>query len=310
MRVTSSTYTNLVLNSSQSEQQQLATLQQQISTGNTVQFASDDPLAYEQASQTQSSLAQLNAYTAAANQATTLTSANNQAMTSLHQLVAQASELATSVTSTMSTSQMQAVGTQITALLSQITSITNQKAPDGTYLFGGTSNQPPINTSTGTYNSAANGQTNTIEVQPGNAVQTGIVAGGSGTPPSDGFLYDSSTGVDVLAAIKQAATDLNAGNATAVQGTDLPALNTALDHLSMYVGSTAASMSAVQTASQTLSQQTTSKTNQLNSLTQTNLPNISLQLQQIQAQYQASLEAGTRIMGLSILNYIGSVPTA
>ena len=91
-------------------------------------------------------------------------------------------------------------------------------------------------------------------------------------------------------------TDLNAGNASAVQSTDLPALNKALDHVSMYVGSTAASMSAVSSASQILTQQLTSQNNQLNDLTQTNLPNVTVQLQQIQTQYQASLAAGSRIL--------------
>jgi hypothetical protein len=32
-----------------------------------------------------------------------------------------------------------------------------------------------------------------------------------------------------------------------------------------------------------------------------------VQLQQVEMQYQAALEAGTRVMSLSILNYIGSV---
>jgi flagellar hook-associated protein 3 FlgL len=309
MRVTSNTYTNLVINSSQSSQQQLATLQQEIATGDSVQFASDNPLAYQQASQTQSSLAQLNAYSNAVNQATSATSQNNQAMTSLHQIIAQASEYATSVTSNMSTADLQNIGTEMNTLLTQLTSVVNQTS-GGNYLFGGTSDQPPINTATQTYNSATNSQGTTIDVQQGNAVQTGIVAGRSGTPPVDGFLYDSASGVDVLGSLKQAITDLNAGNATAVQTTDLPALNQALDHISLYVGSTAASMSAVQTAGQSIQQQTTAQNNQLNALTQTNLPDITVQLQQIQTQYQASLEAGTRIMGLSILNYIGSVPTS
>ena len=75
------------------------------------------------------------------------------------------------------------------------------------------------------------------------------------------------------------------------------------------MGSTAASMSAVATASTTLSQQITSQGDQLNTLIQTNLPDAELQLQQIQNQYQASLEAGSRILSMSILNYIGSVPT-
>jgi len=75
------------------------------------------------------------------------------------------------------------------------------------------------------------------------------------------------------------------------------------------VGSTAASMSAVETATTSNQQQITSQSNQLNALTQTNLPNAEIQLQQIQNQYQASLSSGSRLMSLSILNYISSVPT-
>jgi flagellar hook-associated protein 3 FlgL len=307
MRITSNTYTNLINASSQTSQQQLATLQQQISTGESVQYASDNPLAYEEASQTQTSLAQLNTYSAAATEANALATQNNSAMTSLHQIIAQASELATSVTSNMPASQLQAISTQMSALVSQLTSVVNQKSANGTYLFGGTSNQPPI-TSAGAYNSATNGDETTIEVQPGNAVQTGIAAGRPGTPAANGFLYDATTGVDVLGALTQTVSDLNSGNASAVVGTDLTALNNGLNLLSQYVGSTAASMSAVETASTNLQQQTTSQDNQLNSLTQTNLPDAEIQLQQIQNQYQASLEAGSRIMSLSILNYISSVP--
>jgi flagellar hook-associated protein 3 FlgL len=308
MRITSNTYTTLILNSSQTSQEQLATLQQQISTGESVQDASDNPLVYEQAAQTQTSLEQLNTYNTAATEASSLATQNNSAMTSLHQIVAQASELATSVTTNMSSAQLQAIGTQMSTLVTQLTSIANQQSVNGTYLFGGTSNQPPI-TATGTYNASTNGEEATIEVQPGNPVQTGIVAGRSGSPPVSGFLYDPTTGVDVLGALNQAVTDLNAGNATAVQSTDLPALNNALDLVSQYVGSTAASMSAVQTASQSLSQQITAQSDQFNTLTQTNLPDAELQLQQIQNQYQASLAAGSRILSMSLLNYIGSVPT-
>lgn len=305
MRVTSTTYPNLILDGSQNAQQTLAQLQQEISTGSTVQFASDDPTTFQAAAQDQATLAQLNANTNAISQATTLTSANNSAMTSLHNIIAQASELATSVTSSMSTSDMQSVGTQMSSLLSQLTTVANQQS-GGNYLFGGTANQPPID-ATGNYNANTNGTTQTIDVQLGNPVQSSIVAGRPGTPPVDGFLYDSASGIDVISTLKQTITDLNSGNASAVQSTDLPALNQDLDHISSYVGSTAADMAAVSTASTLNQQQITSQTNQLNSLTQTNLPSASVQLQQIQMQYEATLEAGSRILGLSILNYL---PTA
>jgi flagellar hook-associated protein 3 FlgL len=308
MRVTSNTYTNLVISSSQQDQQQLANLEQQVSSGNTVQFASDNPGVYSQAASTQTTIAELNGYTSAAATATSLTSANNSAMTSLHSIISQASELATTVTSNMSSADMQSIATQMSSLLSQLTSTVNQTY-EGNYLFGGTSNQPPIDSTTNAYNTATNGATTSLEIQPGNSVQTGIAAGRSGSPPVDGFLYDSATNTDVLGSLKQTITDLNNGDATAVQSTDVTALNSSLNLISQYVGSTAANMSAVSTATTALSQQTTSADNHLNALTQTDLATASIQLQQIQNQYQASLEAGTRLMNLSILNYMSTVGT-
>ena len=239
MRVTSNTYSSMLINSSNSAQYQLAVLQQQIASGDSIQFASDDPLAYQQASQTQTNLAQLNAYTSAANTATTQTSANYQAMSSIHQIMAQASEYVTGVSSITTTANMQALGTEMQTLLTQLTSTVNQQS-NGNYLFGGTANQPPLDSS-GNYNTSTNGVETTLDVGPGNAVQTGIVAGRpTGSPPVDGFLYDSSSGVDVVGALKQAITDLNSGNASAVQTTDLPAITAALNHISLYVGKTAA----------------------------------------------------------------------
>jgi flagellar hook-associated protein 3 FlgL len=309
MRVTANTYTNLVINSSQASQAKLAQLQTEISTGNSIQNPSDNPELYSEAASDQSQLNQLNNYTTAAQTATSLTAQANTAMTNLHQTVAQAGEYLASVTSNMSSSDLKNIGSEMNDLISQLVSTANQQDSSGNYLFGGTANVPPINASTDTYNTASNGDTSTIDVQQGNPVQVTVAAGNSGTPPVDGFLYDSSSGTDVLAALVQARNDLNSGNVTAVQGADTTAVNNALNLLSSYVGSTAASMSAVSTATTQLSQQSTSESTTINNLVQTNLPTASVQLQQVENQYQAALEAGTRVMNLSILNYISQVST-
>jgi flagellar hook-associated protein 3 FlgL len=304
MRITANTYTNMVINSSNASQAKLAQLQTEISTGNSIQNPSDDPELYAEAASDQSQLNELNNYTTAAQTATSMTAANNTAMTSLHSIVAQAGEYLASVTSNMSSSDLQNLGTQMNDLITQLTSTVNQKDSSGNYLFGGTANVAPINTSTNTLNTASNGDTSTIDVEQGNGVQVSVAAG-NGT--ESGFLYDSSSGTNVLAALVQARNDLNSGNVTAAQGTDATAVNNALDLLSSYVGSTAASMSAVSTATTQLSQQSTSESTTINNLVQTNLPTASVQLQQVEDQYQAALEAGTRVMNLSILNYIGNV---
>jgi flagellar hook-associated protein 3 FlgL len=306
MRIDSNALTQWVVSGSQASQIQLAQLEQDLSTGNDVTQASDNPLAYSQAAQTQASLSKLNAYSSAISTATTATSANNSAMTSIYNLVSKAGENATTVASDTSTANMKDYAIEISSLLSQVISAANQKDVNGNYMFGGTNNQAPLN-SDGTFNASANCIVNSTSLAPGNSVQTSIVAGNpSGSPATDGFLYDSSSGVNVITALQQTITDLNAGNATAVQTTDVPALNKALDLISSYVGSTAASMSAVTTAKTQNASQVATEGNTLNSLTQTNVATASVQLQQIQNQYEATLEAGSRVLGLSILNYLGS----
>lgn len=309
MRITSTAYSDLVINSSQTAQQRQAQLEQQISSGNRIQDPSDDPIAYGQAARTQLSLSRLDAYSQAITQATSLTTQNNQAMTSLHQVVAQAGELIAGVNNTMSAADMKAYGTQMSSLLSQLTSIANQKSTDGNYLFGGTSNQPPLDSTTQAYNPATNNQGATINVQDKSPVEVGLLAGRPGTPPVSGFLYDASSGIDIIATLQSTVADLNSGNITSLQSTDLPALNKALDHLSLYVGSSAADMSAVQTAGQFIQQQSATGQQQLSSLTGTSMANALVQLQQTQTQYQASLQAGARILSMSMLNYMGSIPT-
>jgi flagellin-like hook-associated protein FlgL len=309
MRIDSNALTQWVVSGSQSSQLQLAQLEQDLSTGNDVTQASDNPLAYAQASSTQSNLSQLNAYSNAISTATTATAANNSAMTSIYNLVSQASENATSVASDTSSANMADFATEVSSLLTQVISAANQKDVNGNYMFGGTNNQAPLS-STGTFNASANGTVNSTLLAPGNSVQTTVVAGNpSGSPATDGFLYDSASGVNVIAALQQTITDLNSGNASAVQTTDVPALNKALDLISTYVGSTAASMSAVTTAKTQNASQVATEGNTLNSLTQTNVATASVQLQQIQNQYEATLEAGSRVLGLSILNYLGSTTT-
>ena len=132
MRVTSNTYTSLVINSSQTAQQQLATLQQEISSGNSIQNPSDDPSLYSQAAQDQNTLAQLGQYTQAAATATTMTAQNNQAMTSLHQIVAQAGEYLAGVSSNMSSGSLQNIGTEMQGLVNELT---RHRQPEGLRRF-------------------------------------------------------------------------------------------------------------------------------------------------------------------------------
>ena len=229
-------------------------------------------------------------------------------MTSLHQLVAQASELATSVTSNMSASDLQAVGTEMNALVSQLTSIVNQKTANGNYLFGGTANQPPI-TSAGTYNSATNGDDTTIEVAAGQS--RADQHRGRPLRVAPGRRLSLRFNLGSRRARRPATDHHRSQRRQCLRRADRPICprstkpSTTSPHMSE---APPPACPPSRPPAPDSSSRSPRENNQFNALTQTNLPNATVQLQQIQMQYQATLEAGTRILGLSILNYIASRP--
>lgn len=323
MRVTSNSFPTILTGQLQSLLQQQVKYQQQSSSGLRITQSSDDPLAFQRAQVRQTQLATNNAYLNTTGEVHDLATYNHQAMTDLQTIVSRASELATKVNGTMDANDLLAVSKEVDGLLTQVADLSNRQK-DGAYLFGGTSGNKPISAIATAPGWDLSGTTNSAVTQAqissgGSTLNTGLVAGRSTLNNStsaaayDGFLYDAGTSTDTLNTLIQL-RDVLAGPAAgsgtvgaavaAVQNTWLPAINKSVDLTARYVGITAANLESLSINTTALKNQIQTDTTNLTDVTNVSLAEALTNLQQTQTNYQAALQAGAKILNLSLMDYL------
>src|SRR5580658_1939986 len=176
MRVATDAYTNTFISEVNSLAAQMNNLENEATTGLSVQAPSDNPDAMETTLNDLASQSQQQQYT---NNVTTLQSqANNvyTALQSLQSITSQAETIATEAGSgTNSQTDLNDYATQVTALINQAVQLVNSQDPaTGQYLFGGTaSGQQPFTATTD-----ANGNVTSVTYNGNSSVnQTEIAQG-------------------------------------------------------------------------------------------------------------------------------------
>lgn len=126
------------LNGIANQEAQIALLQQQISTGTTVQTAAQNPSAYETAALASDQINQLNGNTLTQSTLQTQLGAANSAYSSMNSLFDNIqSILEQSLNGTTSSKNLNALADQVQSASQQLLSLGNTQLPNGTYLFGG-----------------------------------------------------------------------------------------------------------------------------------------------------------------------------
>ena len=206
-------------------------LQNEVSTGLSIQQPSDNPTAMEN---TLNDLSNAAAQTQYSTNISTLQSRADliySSLQSLQTITSQAGTIATEAGSpTASASQLTNYSNQVQQLIQQAVSVLNAQAPGtGQYLFGGTnSGQPPYTTTTD-----ANGNITGVTYQGNSSVnQTEVAAGftvavdvpGANTTGTGayGLVTDSRTGADLFNHLITLQNDLSSGNTSAISSTDIP----------------------------------------------------------------------------------------
>jgi flagellar hook-associated protein 3 FlgL len=232
---------------------------------------------------------------------------------SLQTISAQAGEIATSaVAATNSQSDLNNYADQVNQLINQVVSAANTQDPStGQYLFGGTaSGSAPFTTTTDSSGNVTavtyNGNSSVNQSQIGTNLTTSVDIPGvnTGTTGAAGLITNTQTGADFINHLIALRNDLQSGDTTAISGTDSANLQKDEDNISYQVANngvqqdqlTAAATFATN-SSQTLSQM-------VSNASSANLVNTMVQLNQAQTAYQAALESGSKIMSLSLLNYM------
>ena len=313
MRIGTNSYTPAMLGQFNTLKAQQDTLQSQASTGLAVQAPSDNPTAM---ADTLRGVAQKAAQTQYSANVTTLQSratSIDSVLQSLQTISSRAGEIATAaVSATASNSDLTNYADEVNTLINQVVAAANTKDPStGQYLFGGTaSSSAPYSTTTDangnvtatTYNGNSNvnqaeigsGQTASVDVPGANTTGTG----------ARGLITDSQSGADFLNHLIALRDDLQSGAASTISNTDSTNLQKDENNIAYQVANNGVVQNQL-TAAATLA---TSRTQSLESMISTsssaNLVETMVQLNSAQTAYQAALESGSKIMQLSILNYL------
>lgn len=134
------------LNGLASQEAQVATLQQQISSGSTVQNAAQNPAAYETAALANDQITQLTNNATTQGIVQTQLGAANSAYSSVTSLLDNVqSIIEQGLNGTASTQNLNSLASQVQSASQQLLSLGNTQLPNGNYLFGGSrGNIPPF----------------------------------------------------------------------------------------------------------------------------------------------------------------------
>lgn len=125
------------------QMQSLTRLQEEVSTGNRVNFASDDPVAADQIMSLNSESQSLTTYAGNLGSVLTNMQQTSSSLTDIDNALVQAQQLLSEAsTATSSVTNDRAIGQEINSLLEQVVSSANTQS-DNQYLFGGSSSLTP-----------------------------------------------------------------------------------------------------------------------------------------------------------------------
>jgi flagellar hook-associated protein 3 FlgL len=313
MRVATDSYVNGLISQANNLSSEMDTLQNQITTGLDVQSPSDNPDAMQTTLDDLSSQAVQQQY---ASNVTTLQSQANSsysALQSLQSIISQAQSIAVEAGSaTVTQSNLDDYASQITSLIQQAVQLTNSQDPEtGQYLFGGTdSSQPPFTTMTdasGNITSVAyqgNSSVNQSEIAPGSTISVAVPGvNNTGTGPQ-GLITDSRTGADLFNHLISLQNDLLSGNTSAISGTDTDNLKNDENNITYQVAYNGNVQTRLDTASSFATSQSTALSTGISNASSTDVVQATMQLSQTQAAYEAALETTSRVMQISLVDFL------
>ena len=279
---------------------QVDAAQQQISSGKRfTPCASADPAAAHGVMQNQSQLRAVTQYQRNVGLATSRATLEESALNQLGDILTRARELGIAqATGTASASTRSAAGTEISQLLAQAVNLGNSK--DGAdYLFGGTSS------STAPYTIDTTGASATFAVsgQPTGVRAVQIGSGQQLTPTHDGATVFGTSSAGPLKTLQDMAAALASNDVPRLQSL-IGEANAAFDKVQSQLGEVGARASQLQLADSNLS----SLSQQLQASTST-LQDVDVEaaitmLTSRQTAYQAAMAATSRILNLSLTDYL------
>jgi len=297
MRVTFNTYSDILIPQLNSSGTQTAKLQQQISSGQKITEASDDPAKAQEVLSLQTQGAQLQQYYSNTSHALEIAQATSSALGSLNDVASRASQIALQGNSITSNESFDSYGAEVSGLIEQAISAANQQY-NGSYLLGGTQTDVApfvANRDSGgavtsvSYVGASSGAS--IQVGPNTSISP--YTGGATNGSFAGF-------INQLVALHSALQNHDAATVASVGAS----ISTAEDDLINLTGGNGAVQSRLQAIQTSLTNNYTDVSTRISSINDVDIAQASVQLTKSQTAYQAAIQTAAKVMSHSLLDYL------
>lgn len=301
MRITTQMTTAGVLGNINNVQQQLATTQQQLSTGLRINQPSDDPYGASLAIQLKNDMANLGNYQSSVTDGTAWASSADTSLTNIMSMLQRAQELTVQASNGVeSATDLSSTADEIDQLADAMKQEANAQY-NGQYIFSGTATgTAPYSSSTGdTFQGNTGAITRTIG--PNSNLQVNVdLSGllGSGTSAADGKLLDT---------LRTIASDMRSGNSSGVadlssnQLGDLQSSLNTLEQIQANVGAVQNRLTLAGTRIQGLQN---SDTAALSNDEDVNMAQAVTSFSNEQAAFTAALRAGASIVQSSLMDFL------
>jgi flagellar hook-associated protein 3 FlgL len=301
MRITTQMTTTGVLANINNVQQQLATTQQQLSTGLSINQPSDNPYGASLAIQLKNDLQNLGNYQSSVTDGTAWASAADTSLSNVMSMLQRAQELTIQASNgNESATDLSATADEIDQLAAAMKQEANAQY-NGQYIFSGTATgTAPYSTSTG---DVFQGNTGSIQrtIGPNSNLQVNVdISGllGSGSGAADSKLLDT---------LRTVAADMRSGNSTGVadlSGNQLSNLQNSLNSLEQIQANVGAVQNRLSMASTRIQGLQNSDTAALSNDEDVNMAQAMTTFSNQQAAFSAALRAGANIVQSSLMDFL------
>ncbi|HTU38539.1 MAG TPA: flagellin [Acidimicrobiales bacterium] len=298
MRVADISLSQAITSQLDQQESSIATLQEQISSGRSLNKPSDDPAAVTQVLQLSSEGSQLTSWQSNAQIATSWLGMGNNAVNSVLSNLQSARTLLLQALNqgTQSSTTYQAIAAQLQGINANLLDTANTQY-EGRPIFAGTSASPQAYDSAGNY--LGNGDSPTVIVGPGSG------AGQAADLSVPGPVVFGTGGANVFSTLSTVIGQLNFGTPTAAQlNTALTALDANISDAEQASAELGNASDAVTSTSAALTTQLTAVQNGQSSLEDVNVATVTTQLDSEMTNYQAAMWAASQAIPETLVKFL------
>lgn len=296
-RITEGMLGRRLLTDLQLNNQRMATYQRQLASGRRMDKPSDDPLATNTALRLRTELSGLAQDQRSISDARGWLDTTESSLGAITDVTQRARELVIQgANGTLSQADRNKIADEIDQLVATAKSAANASY-GGRYVLSGTmTDTPPYLTgAVDTWQGDSGGQV-FRQIGPGVSIPINV--------RGEDILGNGGADGKLLSTLRTVATDLRAGNVTALQTTDVTALSTNLEDVTSARGVVGALTNRLESASARLAQVEESTTGLLSETEDTDVAKALIDLSTQQSVYQAALKSGSSLVQQSLLDFL------